>query len=307
MKVANLLRSLFLQAIFFVATSVHAQTQIFGVTLGAKSQLSECPYKADTITRPTLGIQFFSSEMPDREGAPTAETAELQKVRDQIRGVGVLVVKVTPSSVADKAGVLAGDIIIKIDTTATASLKNVLESLSTVDVLRDVEIRVLRQNTLQTFSGQFERPFKRYEPLPQTTCFEDFRRVNTYGKPIRRVSFGRNEAPSWLRNFSLNLLEIDGLVQGIEFFTSGLSVESVVLDRLIEKFGKPTKQSVREVRNLSGGIFQTMTAIWMTDDLLVSFEGTTDRVDSGRVTIDRPPAQQLRKLWLQPNKAELKL
>jgi hypothetical protein len=148
---------------------------------------------------------------------------------------------------------------------------------------------------------------KLYDVMPQSTCVHDPHALNGYGRPARELSFGRDEAPPIVKNWTAFLLEDDaGRVIGFHFLTSGVQTQAAVLSQLKEKYGAPTSVTPHTVRTAVGGPFESFDAKWSLPGLVVNFQGTTDRIDRGDVTIDLPEAAALRQQWsLNPKERKL--
>lgn len=132
-----------------------------------------------------------------------------------------------------------------------------------------------------------------------SVCAESPAPIRTYGQPVRRIAFPLTSAPAILKNWSLIALEIDGRLEGIEFFTSGISSQELVFEQLTEKFGKPTALNRRAMQTMMGAAFEVIDATWDSPALYVRFRGAESNVNSGNVTIDRPAATAARHKWLR--------
>lgn len=148
---------------------------------------------------------------------------------------------------------------------------------------------------------------KYYDPLPPETCFEEAHQINTYGQAVRRIIFGRGESPVIVKNWNMIALERDGQLIGVHFFTTGVASQDVVFNELVKKFGKPNEQHANESKNAMGATFQALHASWDSAELVVRFDGITDRLDRGEVTIDLPEAFALRKSWDASTPSQRKL
>lgn len=140
-------------------------------------------------------------------------------------------------------------------------------------------------------------PAKLYDTMPAATCFEAAVQLTGYGRAVRRLVFAPAESPPIVKNWNLILLEANGLVIGVEFFTAGVDSQSTVFDALQAKYGKPSSQSSRPVQNLLGARFDAISACWRTPSLVVTFEGVGSRLTSGEVFVDLPEADVLRRSW----------
>ncbi|QOR55216.1 MAG: hypothetical protein SHS37scaffold296_33 [Burkholderiales phage 68_11] len=138
---------------------------------------------------------------------------------------------------------------------------------------------------------------KNYDAITKFTCYEDKHELNGYGEPVRRVNFKPEESPVYIKWQRLFALEADGMLIGIDFLTPGVQAQEIVLAALRQKFGEPTTLAVRKAKTLQGAEFDSLSAVWALPALIVRLEGTTDRIDTGRVTIDTPAADALRQSW----------
>jgi len=80
-------------------------------------------------------------------------------------------------------------------------------------------------------------------------------------------------------------LILDGKLEGIEFETSGVTDQDVVMGELKQKYGKPAFVQRSAVANQMGGQFEVTDAVWIFSDLTVTFYAVVNRTDEGAVTI----------------------
>ena len=298
-----------LQTALFVSSllvfSVHAGTSIFGLTLNEPLRLSECPYKQSLPASPaTLGVNLLDADTPISDTAPREISEQLKKLQSSIRDKGVFIALVRPLSVADKSGIRTGDVLTTIGTKQVLSSTDVKREIDRLKPPITVSISILRNGDAIKFDAEFDGSPKHYDVTPDATCVHDFQKINTYNQRVRRVVFGKNEAPVWLKNWQLIALEANGNLIGIEFFTWGLSSQELVFSTLVNKFGQPTSKTTSQTQNSMGAEYQVINARWATSDIEVRFEGATDRVDSGRVVIDLPEATRIRAKWMEPHPKE---
>jgi hypothetical protein len=148
------------------------------------------------------------------------------------------------------------------------------------------------------------RGIKMYESIGKATCVEDARTLDGYDRPMRRIVFGRNEAPTIVKNFRIYPLEEAGVVIGLHFLTAGVGVQSLVMEQLQEKFGPPTTKRLLPVQNLNGAVFDSMQAEWRVGNVAVTYVGAAGRMDVGEVFIDTPAAAEIRNLSIAGKRAK---
>jgi hypothetical protein len=104
------------------------------------------------------------------------------------------------------------------------------------------------------------------------------------------IAFPFADRPQLTSDLALIGQVIDGKLEGISFGTLGAPDQDRVLQALTGKYGKPTVSRSYETQTYAGAKFRAVKVIWMFSDLIVTFEGVTDRVDRGLVKIDTPSA-----------------
>lgn len=109
------------------------------------------------------------------------------------------------------------------------------------------------------------------------------------------VRFPPLELPVYVRDSSVLAEVIDGQVESLTFYTTGVTNQGQVLDELIAKFGKPTSSSTRPMQTRGGAKFDSAVAIWSLPGVGVSFAGTIGSVDRGVVIISTPKGDQASK------------
>lgn len=150
---------------------------------------------------------------------------------------------------------------------------------------------------------QLSDGMKLYDVMPKLTCVHDPHPLQGYGQPPRELSFGRDEVPAIVKNWTAFLLQDEnGNVIGFHFLTRGIETQDAVLAQLKAKYGAPSKIEPRSIRTAVGGPFDTFDAQWTLPDLVVEFQATNGRIDRGDVTVDLPAAAALRKQWLLNSK-----
>jgi hypothetical protein len=140
---------------------------------------------------------------------------------------------------------------------------------------------------------------KMYDLIPDTTCYQEAHKIDTYGTPARRIIFGRKDAPAIVRNWQMIALEAHGDVIGLEFFTEGLETQDVTMSPLTQKYGKPTDTIKRTVQTVLGASFDAVSATWKLSTLTVTYDDAAERIDRGHIFIDLPEAVQMRQDWLK--------
>lgn len=112
------------------------------------------------------------------------------------------------------------------------------------------------------------------EPLPAESKFQ-----------IAFVA-AKDKSPPGIK--SANLVVIDGKVEGVLAFTTGLESQDELLEGLTSKFGKPATLNRSDWQNRMGATFEGIDAEWSADGATVSFLGIGSRVDGGIITAYTP-------------------
>jgi hypothetical protein len=79
---------------------------------------------------------------------------------------------------------------------------------------------------------------------------------------------------------------VDGNLEGLSLNTMGVQTQARDLGMLIDKYGNPTKSDQATLQNEHGARFQSVSAEWEIDDIVVSYESAHNRFDSGLLHID---------------------
>jgi hypothetical protein len=144
----------------------------------------------------------------------------------------------------------------------------------------------------------------RYEPRPKPrqACFISLAELKIHDRVA--IDFPENERPTVTRGggwFGVEATLIDGKVEGIKFGTFGIRNDSLVLEALTTKYGKPTDLITSKVQNGFGASFDVSTASWLLPGpvdpkLTVVFRSScSDKLDEGCVTIDTKKGHAWRK------------
>lgn len=79
---------------------------------------------------------------------------------------------------------------------------------------------------------------------------------------------------------------VDGNVEAVTIYTTGLRVQDVILAMLEEKYGDPSNLEEENKQNAFGAVFSSHLAQWLDfTNLTVSFRGTQLRTDVGIITV----------------------
>ena len=128
---------------------------------------------------------------------------------------------------------------------------------------------------------------KQYDANQAATCLEaTHRQMNDYYTTERKVTFGGDDAPTIVKWGRAYITEFDGAVQSIRFLTAGIEAQSLTLEALTSKYGKPLAIDSTPVKTAMGASFDSVSAMWETPLIRVSFLGTTGRIDTGSVFIE---------------------
>lgn len=141
--------------------------------------------------------------------------------------------------------------------------------------------------TLPECSYQMGGGMKLYDTLQRAECQEPARPDRAAGVTWAPVNFPPDSAPTIAKWTYINAYMLNGIVEGIEFPTAGVSSQDIVLAQLKQKFGPPSTQSSRRAQNAMGATFQVIEAEWHSGTITVSFHGALDQFDKGRVEICR--------------------
>lgn len=119
-----------------------------------------------------------------------------------------------------------------------------------------------------------------YIPSMSGPCFE---RVT--GNPYFWIKYPPSQSPKLAFLGAVVATVIDGNLEGVHFSTMGNRNGDIVFAELVKKYGEPTTLERRPVQTRAGAKLETINAEWKLDDLRVTFEETTDRIDRGMVMI----------------------
>ena len=95
---------------------------------------------------------------------------------------------------------------------------------------------------------------------------------------------------------SVSAQVIDGKLESIRIDTCGIDCQDEALSVLTEKYGKPDALKEENKQNAFGALYTSHQVNWtllsvipgttdVSADLIVSFRGTTDRLDQGRIDV----------------------
>lgn len=112
----------------------------------------------------------------------------------------------------------------------------------------------------------------RGKPLPSETMFS--------------IGFIAEKYPPGVR--SSELLIVNGKVEGVTVFTTGLDSQDEILEALTAKFGKPTALERTKSQNRMGAEFMGIVATWKLPNVAATFVGIGSRIDGGIVVVRTP-------------------
>ena len=158
--------------------------------------------------------------------------------------------------------------------------------------------------TLPECSYQIGGGMKLYDTVQQAKCKEDQRPDRAIGVTWTPVNFPADQAPVIAKWTYVNAYMLNGIVEGIEFPTAGVSSQYVVLTQLKQKFGAPSAVSTRSAQNAMGAAFSVIEAEWHTGAITVSFHGALDQFDKGRVEICDKPLCDVRRAAAQATQSQ---
>ena len=148
---------------------------------------------------------------------------------------------------------------------------------------------------------------KLFDVISKFTCMWDVEQRKDDVLPSRTVVLAFDSAPRFMKGLFRAWLR-DDLFVGAEFYTYGIQSQDEAFGQLTTKYGKPTHISKSRVQNLAGASFDAITAEWRRDNLIVLFNGVTNRIDLGEVRIETLELAELRKQQVKEKaKSEIKL
>lgn len=100
------------------------------------------------------------------------------------------------------------------------------------------------------------------------------------------ISFSASDWPQYISPSNTSALLIDARLEGMQFFTFGVSNADLMLERLKTKYGASTSFLPLKVKNGLGLPFDAFIASWRLPNLVVTFYSVETSLDHGRVTID---------------------
>ena len=138
-------------------------------------------------------------------------------------------------------------------------------------------------------------------PLPApgqvATCVEPARRDTDLPVPVRTVWLAAERAPNYMAGRAVRTIEIDGMLQGLQFATTGADTQDAALAALTKRFGPPATHEYQRVMSDAGVALNALVADWRTPDLRIHLQGVTERLDQGTVAIDTPAGRRQREAW----------
>lgn len=173
-------------------------------------------------------------------GRSKAFGAELRQMSRQLAeyfqvpdGEGVLVESVEKGSAAEKAGVKAGDVIIKIGNERIHELRDVWEALEDYDEGEKVEVEVIRKGVSKKLTVELEESeagdFYEFRMEPQLRWFRDF------GRDFRLNIKPRIELEEIRPDFEEFKREMDRLKDELQFFKPRIEVPVPEIRMRVEK------------------------------------------------------------------------
>lgn len=117
-------------------------------------------------------------------------------------------------------------------------------------------------------------------------------------KKFHEIVFGLSSAPTWVHG-TLQILESEGNLIGVSFFTNGFAEQDKVLRKLTEKYGTPTALTTSTKQDGYGVKLKALDATWKLEGLRVHFTGVVNQADQGFVSIDTPESYKMTEEMLQ--------
>lgn len=119
-----------------------------------------------------------------------------------------------------------------------------------------------------------------YAETTRQTCFQSKFRGGRIS-----IKFPYKQKPQIVAEDTIYCIVVDGILEGIQFETLGISLANRVLTELTNKYGKPLLVQRPIIQNRMGAQFDSVDAVWHLPNLRVSFYGVMHRLDSGMVYI----------------------
>jgi hypothetical protein len=146
----------------------------------------------------------------------------------------------------------------------------------------------------------FEGRTYSFPEQPVTPCWEHYGLREDPGDPLDttgsfkiRFMIDFHKIPSGVDITGLSFVIVNGSIEGIYTSTTGYKSQSSVLEKLVEKFGKPAKESSDDVQNLRGANLSKITAQWtLPDKSSVIFLGMVDSIDVGYISVLSPSGEK---------------
>lgn len=158
-------------------------------------------------------------------------------------------------------------------------------SVSAAEPITIFGIELGKPLSLPECSYQMGGSMKLYDTIAKVECQEVQRPDSAPGVTWSRVHFPPDRAPLIAKWSYVNAYMLNGVVEGIEFPTAGVSSQEVVVAQLKQKFGAPSAISNRLAQNAMGATFTVIEAQWRTEMMIVTFHGALDQFDKGKVEI----------------------
>lgn len=148
--------------------------------------------------------------------------------------------------------------------------------------------------------------FPDYRIAHNEFCFERFpTRVGEEGPIINDtivISLPHDKKPRMVSGNVVGRV-LDGRLESVTFNTAGQSVAELVLEDLVQKYGKPTSQEAVPGQTRMGAKFTAVNALWELPGLRVLYASVLDKISTGIVVIQTPKAVQNEQLEKAQRKA----
>lgn len=134
-----------------------AQGLGFAIPINTVEKIADQLTETGTVAHPFLGIQMVTLTPQIKEQIQSDPNSGLIVGADQ----GILIVQVAPGSPADKAGLRAGDVIVKIENKTVTKADEVQQQVEASTVGEPLQLQLLRngaEQTVQVRPGEFPAP-----------------------------------------------------------------------------------------------------------------------------------------------------
>lgn len=148
----------------------------------------------------------------------------------------------------------------------------------------------IRMTNLSIERGATKEPHASYNRFAKdAVCYARQENIGTSVPIIEEtvsVRFPLKQQPEISANDYISVRLVDGVVQRVWFWTSGLSAQARDFDLLTKKFGVATTVHKQKLQNGLGAVFESIEAAWVLKNRVnVKYSGVEDEVTRGVVVV----------------------